>query len=314
MTKHSIAVICALSVAAFGFAPRSIAEDAAAPTVPALTGSASDDGKDVKETKEVKEQIKQSCITGDLGVTFVSEYISRGIILENQGVIAQPYLDLYFKLYEGTGFINKVSLNLGLWTSIHSHVEPFAVNSSVRNWYEFDWTPGIAVTMAKNLTATLSYFEFDSPLNAPGYSARSINLNLAYDDTDLLGKFALHPHVTVLAELDAPGAAGINGHGWYFEPGIAPSYTLGPVTFTAPITLGLGDHRFYNGPAFGYVSAGIQASIPISFIPDCFGKWTLSGGYTYYYLCDQLCFANVAQGNNGHNNQSVLQGAIGLTF
>ena len=32
----------------------------------------------------------------------------------------QPYVDLYFKLYEGEGFLNKVSLNLGLWSSINS--------------------------------------------------------------------------------------------------------------------------------------------------------------------------------------------------
>ncbi len=66
MTKHSIAAICALSVAVFGFAPKSLADDApaqspaSAPSVTSLTG---DDGKDVKETKDVKEQVKESCIT-----------------------------------------------------------------------------------------------------------------------------------------------------------------------------------------------------------------------------------------------------------
>jgi len=247
-------------------------------------------------------------------VTFVTEYLTRGLLEENQGVIAQPYLDLYFKLYEGTGFINKVVFNFSLWSSIHSHVEPFSVTSSTRNWFEFDWTPGFAITFAKNFTATISYFEFDSPDDAFN-TARSINLNLAYDDTDLLGKFALHPHVAVLAELNAPGSAGINGHGWYFEGGIAPGYTLGPVTFTLPVTVGLGDHRFYDGDTFGYVSVGAQLSVPLSFIPECYGKWTLSGGYTYYYLGDKLsAFNGAATGNNAEESQHVFQGAIGLTF
>jgi len=304
MTKHSIAALCALTLAGFGYAPTSHAEDSLVPTT-----VTADDGKDVKESKDLKQQCKESCISGDLGVTMPTEYLSRGLVLENQGVIAQPYLDLYFKLYEGTGFINKVVFNLSFWSSIHSHVQPDGSTDTTRNWYEFDWTPGIAVTFAKNFTATLSYFEFDSPASAFD-TARSINLNIAYDDTDIFGKFAVHPHFTVLSELNAPGFAGLEGHGWYFEVGLAPGYTVGPVTFTVPLTLGLGDHKFYGGPAFGYFSAGLQMSIPISFIPECYGKWTFSGGYTYYELSDNVANATAT----GHESQHVFQGAIGLTF
>jgi hypothetical protein len=295
MTKHSLAASCALTLAAFGFASTSFA--------------GADDGKDVKETKDIKETVKESCISGDLGVTMPTEYISRGLVLENQGVIAQPYLDLYFKLYEGTGFINKVQFNLGLWSSIHSHVQPQPTSSTTQAWYEFDYTPGIAITFAKNFTLTASYFEFDSPADAFN-TARSINFNLAYDDTDLLGAFALHPHFTYLHELSAPGFAGLGADGNYYEIGLAPSHTFGPVTFTIPLTVGLGSNNFYAGDTYGYFSAGLQASIPISFIPECYGKWTFSGGYTYYNLGDNVANATAT----GHKSQNVLQGAIGLTF
>src|SRR4051812_16446544 len=131
-------------------------------------------GQEVKETKEVVEKCKESCITGDLGVNIVSQYISRGVIFENQGGIIEPYADLYFKLYEGEGFMNKVSLNLGIWNSFHSyktdaglysgthvtdvttyktddgfngteiHEKHHGVStqkaSSTRAWYEFDFT------------------------------------------------------------------------------------------------------------------------------------------------------------------------------
>ncbi|MEP6667507.1 MAG: hypothetical protein ABJF10_00055 [Chthoniobacter sp.] len=294
MTKHSIAAFCALTLAAFGFAP---------------TSFAGDDGKDVKETKDIKEQVKESCITGDIGVTLVSAYISRGLVLENQGVIAQPYLDLYFKLYEGTGFINKVTLNLGLWSSIHSHPQPDGSTSTTRNWYEFDYTPGIAITFAKNFTFTASYFEFDSPADSFD-TARSLNFNLAYDDTDLLGKFALHPHVTYLREITAPGVAGLGPNGNYYEAGIAPGFAAGPVAITFPITVGLGSEGFYASDTFGYVAGGCQLSIPLSFIPECYGKWTFSGGYTYYHLGVEVADAT----NTGHRSQHVFQGAVGLTF
>ncbi len=224
-------------------------------------------------------------------------------------MIAEPYLDLYFKLYEGTGFINKVVFNIGLWSNIDSHNEPVGNNSTVRNWEEFDYMPGVSVTFAKNFTLTASYFEFDSPGQVFN-TARSLNFNLAYDDTDLLGKFALHPHFTYLRELPAPGGAGLQQNGNYYEIGVAPGFSAGPVAITFPLTVGLGSQGFYAGDTYGYFSGGVQLSIPISFIPDCYGKWTFSGGYTYYNLGSDAADATAT----GHHTQHVFQGAVGLTF
>jgi len=281
--------------------------------VPALSMA----GTEMKESKEVKATVetpKESWITGDLGVAVVSEYISRGLVLENQGVIAQPYLDLYFKLYEGEGFINKVTLNLGIWSSIHDHRQPTISGgaSTTDAWYEFDYTPGISVQFAKRFTLTTSYFEFDSPADKFS-TARSINFNLAFDDSDFLGAFALHPHVAVLWELDAPGAAGLLEDGWYYEIGIAPSHTFGPVTVTIPVTVGLGNKEFYAGDTNGYTAAGITLSTPLSFIPEKWGAWTFTAGYTYYNLGDNL--QAFAEGQaNGKETQHVFSGSIGLTF
>ena len=168
---------------------------------------------------------------------------------------------------------------------------------------------------AKNFTLTTSYFEFDSPDDA-FKTARSVNANLAYDDSGLLGAFALHPHFTVLYELGAPGAAGLRGKGWYFEPGVAPSYTFlksskYPITFTVPITVGLGDSRFYNGNNFGYLSAGATIAVPLAFIPAGYGSWTLTAGYTYYHLGSQAAFLTSP---GDRDTRHVFSGAIGATF
>jgi len=279
-----------------------------------LATSISYAGTEVAASKNVVEETKKSFISGDLGVTMVSEYISRGLVLENQGAIAQPYLDIYFKMYEGTGFINSVTAQLGFWSSIHSHVQPDGSTDTTRNWYEFDWTPTISVTFAKNFTLSLAYFEFDSPASAFD-TARSVNASLAYNDSDLLGAFALHPHVTVLRELAAPGFAGLGGQGWYYEVGIAPSYTIAPkasypLTLTVPVTAGFGSHHFYAGQGFGYVSGGLTASVPLAFIPSGYGTWTATAGYTYYYLGDHAADATAT----GNNSQHVFSGAIGMTF
>ena len=58
MTKHSIATACALTLAA------------------ALT-STGFAGTEAKAAKEIKETIKESCITGDIGLAVVSEYVTR---------------------------------------------------------------------------------------------------------------------------------------------------------------------------------------------------------------------------------------------
>lgn len=286
--------------------------------VTALAGTETASGK---ESKNVVEEIKKSCITGDLGVTITNDYVSRGILQTPEaGVKFQPYLDLYFKLYEGTGFINNVTLQLGLWSNIESNTHLSGINT-VPSWEEFDYTPGIAVTFAKNFTATFSYFEFDSP-NQSFLAARSFNLNLAYNDTDLLGAFALHPHIAFLQELQHHAGLGVDGKklGQYYEIGIAPGYTFlkdskYPITFTAPVTVGLGSSGFY-GTGFGYFSAGGTFSVPLAFIPSCYGSWTASAGGTYYYVGPRP--ADVAGAftfsNGDRNNIGVVSTTIGLTF
>jgi hypothetical protein len=295
-------------------------------------------GQEVKETKEVIEKCKESCISGDLGVNIVSQYISRGVIFENQGGIIEPYADLYFKLYEGEGFLNKVTVNLGTWDSFHSRKtdaglfegRPFgnssAKNSSTAAWYECDFTGGVSFTFLKNFTLTPSYYVFLSP-NDGFETFKGLNVKLAYDDTDLLGKFALHPYAQVLFELE--GKAGTGPHqGQYFEIGVAPSAPVGPVTVTVPLTVGLGANDFYGqyhtstatvtDETFGYFSAGVTLSYTMKFIPECYGTWTATAGYTYYYLGEGTSGFNTQEAGgdvrDGKNNEHVWSGGISVAF
>jgi hypothetical protein len=298
MTKYSIAAACTLTLA---LASSSFAGTAA----PA------------KESKIIKEVCKESCITGDIGFGVVSEYISRGVVNENQGFIAQPYLDLYFKLYEGEGFINKVSLNLGLWSSIHSEKTFASPGTALPAWYEFDWMPGMTVTFAKNFALTVTWLDFD--FVSSGGRAGNVLGNLSYDDTDLLGAFALHPHIAVMKTFIGNGVGVPGGaYGWYYEAGIAPGFTVGkggtyPVSFTIPLTVG-GGHETYNDD-FGYFSAGINASVPLAFVPTCYGNWTLGAGFTYVYQGDDAAEASAPALTSGDdNNQFIFSGSLGLTF
>ena len=301
MTKHSIAAACTLALAAFGFSS---------------TSFAGVDGKDVKEVKELKEVVKESCITGDIGVQVVSSYVSRGSFLEDQGLIAQPYLDLYFKLYEGDGFINNVTLALGLWSSLHSEKTQQGAatgtgTSTTPSWYEFDYTVGINTTFAKNFTLGLTYLEFNYPNDNFG-TQRLGQVKLAYNDADLLGKFALNPYVKYEYYFENPDG------GQYFEAGITPGVDVGPVRVNFPIVGGFGASNFYGRGGFAYVSGGVVASYSLGFIPECYGKWAINAGYTFYYLDkgNSLDTFNTGAGGvrNADTTENVFSGGIGLVF
>ena len=286
------------------------------------------DGGDVSTGKESKPVVPteapvQSWITGDGGATIINKYLSRGIILEGDGVIVQPYMDLFFKVYDGKGFINTVSAQLSFWSSLNSTHEQSPPGNDLQAWYEFDWDPGVTVTFATNFTYTVQYFEFDSPAGA-FKRAQSINQTLAVNDAPYwptaLQAFALHPHFTTLANFR--GYAGeTNEHAWYFEEGIAPSYTFlpksdYPITLALPLTAGEGTKGFYAGSNFGYVSGGPTISVPLAFMPKQLGSWTASVSYLYYFIGQATANASVAAalGENHKESQNIFSGTIGLTF
>lgn len=272
-------------------------------------------GTDSKEAQMV-EQVNQSAITGDLGVNFVSQHVSRGKINENQGVIAQPYADLFLPLFEGNGVIDKITLDLGLWSSLTSRHTGAVPDNTVKVWNEFDYLPGISVTVVKNLIFTTSYYEFDSPNGAFGPS-RNVNLALDYNDADLLGAFALHPHLVFLKELSGKANNGpADKKGEYYEVGVTPGLPpFGPVFVTFPLTAGFGSAGFYAGDEnseFGYFSAGPNVAVALPFIPARLGKWTANLGASYYYLHGSLSTANAIRPSN--NNDWVFNGGVGMTF
>jgi hypothetical protein len=343
MTKQSIAKFCVL---------------AGMIAIPAVSFA----GTESKESKEIIEKAQESCITGDLGVNIVSQYVSRGVIYENQGGIIQPFADLYFKVYEGDGFLNKVSVNLGIWNSFQSRKTDAGLaddvgvarrnGSTTDSWYEFDFMAGVSFTFAKNFTFTPSYYAFLSP--SDGFDTfHGLNLKLAYDTTDLIG-FNLGLYAQVLFELENKAGTG-SDEGVYYEVGIAPSFPVGPVTLAFPITAGFGSNDFYGSAhtkrltnaellgedlaeeleldeddysgvdsvtiddeSFGFFSAGVTVSYNLPFISECYGTWTVTAGYTYYYLGAGTSDYNTASRGGTvrdfANNEHVFSGGLIVAF
>lgn len=240
---------------------------------------------------------KASWLSGGAGVTFASQYFSRGYIYENQGVIAQPYLDLSFRLHEGRGPLTEVSLNVGLWSSFQSRGTDAGVAGKARraDWYEFDAVVGMAFVLAEKWTLEPAFLAYYSPNNGfDDYYA--IQFRVSLDDKSWLGKWALNPHAEVLYEIVHDGGA--PRRGWYFQLGVAPGFEAGPASVSFPLTLGLGGRGYYESldlstgtlqnETFGFFSAGVNVEVPLSFIPEAYGEWTFNAGVAWYYLGDAL--------------------------
>jgi hypothetical protein len=275
---------------------------------------AGDDAPTPKDTPPPVTAAPTSMISGDLGLGVTSAYISRGLVLNNEGAISQDYADLYFDLYDSKGFLNQVQFNLGIWADLDPHstqagtASGHSSSSSVTLpwWYEFDFLPGFTLTFDKYFKFTPSYYVFTSPASS-FHTFQGLNLNLGIDDSSFLGKFALHPSLTFLRELFNKAGDG-SQPGNYYEVGITPSTAVGIVTLSVPVTLGLGSNRFYGGNrGFGYITPGFTVAVPLKFIPSTLGTWNVSASYKYYYFGHDLADFNSQQGPvpDGTENESV---------
>ena len=253
--------------------------------------------------QEVAEPIAAEDNIGvTIGIDFTNEYISQGLIFENDGFIAQPYLEI------GVTFTDWLSLTAGAWGSLHSeHTDAGAINApgSASNFdmiYEIDYYIGPTFTYDKFSLSAL-YLVYTSP-NDGFETSYNLDFSLSYDDTGLIQEdFALLPYVRLFFETDGKAGSGTD-EGIYLELGVGPSFELVksedfPITLTIPAAIYLGFDDFYaDDEAFGGVSIGAVLSTPLtSIIPTAYGEWSASLGLTYYYLNDEVQFGAFAGDN-----------------
>jgi hypothetical protein len=256
-----------------------------------------------------------SRISGDLGITWTSNYAgpgARGFNLVDEGWILQPYLDLYLDVYKGDGFVNKVTLALGMWADVQENTTGATNTGGVSRWYEYDITAGVNFSLANHFTVGLTYFEITSPSDTFD-NARPLYLTVSYDDTELMGAFALHPTFQYQYQLPAEGSTGMQGESSYFFFGIQPGIQvvkdgMFPTRISFPMSVGLGDNKFYNGSTFGFFAAGVQADVALKFLAEDYGNWTWSFNATYWHVGDSLAE------RNGRRDDVMCGTSLGLKF
>jgi hypothetical protein len=244
-----------------------------------------------------------------------NEYLTpRGMIVHDRGLDFEPLVLGFVNVYKGDkdAFINDVTLVPGVWNDFSSSgVSQHAPFNSkpTTSWVEIDPIAGVKTTFAKRFTLSETWTEFNMQiLDIP--SSQHLESKLAFDDTDFLQAFALHPYFLYWQELwnkataaDVPylvnplGLAGKGsgpGPSYYFDIGIDPSYTFTStgIKIEAPCRVLLPDDRFYGtyyGPAstVGLYELGLKTTLPLNHFPAGYGHWSVHVGFKFMELVDQ---------------------------
>jgi hypothetical protein len=248
-----------------------------------------------------------------------TRYYFRGILQEDEGFIGQPYFEVNFNLYESDMF--SATAIGGMWNSLHSEQTKITGGSRSRDaahalgvsqrtlnpgfgqpesWYELDAYGGVALGLSDFELSTI-WTTYLSPSGAFN-EVNDIAFGLGYDDSDLLGDFALNPGVTIYLETE--GAADGLDRGSMLQIHAGPEFGLtggdNPITLSIPLEVGLSISDYYqdlsdiHNPAtgdddtFGYFLAGVDFGFPLTFIPCEYGNWLLNAGGRFITLGESL--------------------------
>lgn len=246
-------------------------------------------------------------------------YYLRGIAAERNGVIWQPWAYLTFLLFEGgeTDLIDNVRFSVGSFNSIHSK-QTAADGSGPSRWYESSVIVGPSMTVADHFTASLLYLLYNSPSGAFP-TIQELDLNLTVDDSAWLGAWALQPSMLWGFELNNTFIG--TQEGIYLQLGVRPGAVLledttYPLTLSMPLALGLSVDNYYEEPGpnggndtFGFFDAGLVASVPLTFVPEQYGAWSINASVDILALGGVL-----VDFNGGHGTQWIGKTGFLLTY
>ena len=132
---------------------------------------------------------------GDMRVA--SAYLTpRGLLVDHEGIQGQFLFGLVFDLYNGDGFINDVSVNVGTWGDLTSHHPGGDI------WSEQDFFAGFDVKFAGKFDLAYTIMAWTFPdigtaTESNPTTEYNMDLKLTYDDSEYLKDFALHPYIDI---------------------------------------------------------------------------------------------------------------------
>jgi hypothetical protein len=243
-----------------------------------------------------QDDAETSPFSGMVQLDVTNAYFFRGILQEREGVILQPWTELYFNLYSADdGFIRDITIGGGVWTSWHS--ERTNASQDPQWLYEADYYPLISMDFAGGVSLTTIYYFYTSPNDAFS-TAQELNFKFAYDDSEALGDWSMAPWINFAIETEKTAFGPDQGIG--MQLGVGPTLYAAEdesFTLTLPIEAGFSLTDYYESGDgenhfFGYASAGLLASIPLGFIPEGAGAWSVNLGGKVMVFNEILSDAN----------------------
>jgi hypothetical protein len=239
------------------------------------------------------QDVLGSQVTGLTAFDFATDYITpRGLHVEDEGLIAQPLMLLFWKLHSSAqGPVTDVTLTTGLWNSFHSHKS----GATPSHWNEVDPIFGLTVKLKNKFAIDVSTTAFYTPTDSYETSAHA-DIKLTYNDSFRPG-FTISPYVDYWMELDDKATVVFDpttsSRGSYLTIGATPTFGL-PVkglTLDAATYANFVSADFYQrfdgsngGSGLAVVSVAPKVNVPLRFLGIGFGAWTAYGGVSYYYL------------------------------
>lgn len=256
-----------------------------------------------------------------MGMDWTSDYYFRGILQSDDGWILQPYGEITFKLLENIGPLNALSLTIGSWNSLHggpSGIEGGSLSADPKMWYESDFYTKVGATLFEDVSAAIIYTAYMSP-NDRFQTVQELAFSVGFNDSKLLGPFALNPNALLAFEVKGQTDAGAH-RGVYLQLGIAPGLTVleksdYPISLSVPVALGLSLSEYYefgtgDDDTLGWWSVGLAGSVPLKFIPARFGTWQAKASVTMLRLEGD----NLRAVNNNDRTEFIGTFGLALTY
>ncbi len=254
--------------------------------------------------------------SGSFGIDFPTAYFFRGIQYENQGLIAQPHLELVYPLTGAVDSTPSFDLVLGTWSSFHTG--PTGVGGGNIAWFESDLYLGIATQLDEKWSASGTYSWYGAP--QVGVVSEEITFSLAYDDSEMWLQSVGGLQPAVVLGIETKGQAdGGNDKGIYAQIGIEPTFSLGKTgsmdwTMTMPVSLGMSLSGYYEDAGgsdsfFGFFDIGVDLTTPLEMMPSRLGPWNLAVGLHALLLGD-----TTEQFNGGDSFDWVFSVGLSTTW
>ena len=324
----------ALSAAAFfGLSADVKAQDAAKPADTKPVEHAIKGG----ETHE-HEKVNSGALTLSGGVDFTNAYYFRGFGYENQGFIAQPYIDGRLTIIDEDlfpSFLDSVDLILGVRSSHHYGPTKFIQNNpdkASEKFVELDFSGGFGVKAFDRWQFEAIYFNRIGVNDSFLIDVHEVQFIARFDDHDPDHDAQLWPYAMIAIEGQGESDGGNRrrnfSDGVYLELGLRPTIPLNqptdgrPVTLVLPSAVGLSLLDYYQdqtgrGQAFGYFQTGLELVVPLSATLGDPGRnwvWNLRTGVDVLIFGDSLRRLNEFRGVRDDSVTAIFHIGLELVY